>query len=70
MEYFGSTILVVALVSSSLSILVDLPKIIGPSLFPYMTTSVVPILSFCRSFGACRTFLSMPMSEWLAFVAE
>jgi hypothetical protein len=35
MEYFGSAILVV---------LADSPKIIGPSLFSCMTTSVVPIL--------------------------
>jgi hypothetical protein len=44
MEYIGSAALLVALVSSSLPVLVDLPKIIGPSLFPCMTTSVMPIL--------------------------
>jgi hypothetical protein len=31
-------------VSSCSSVLADLPEIVGPSLFPCMTTSVVPIL--------------------------
>jgi hypothetical protein len=43
MEYLGSAVLLAA-VSSSLLVLVDLPKIIGPSLFPYTMTSAVPIL--------------------------
>jgi hypothetical protein len=44
MEYFGSAILLDVPVSCSLPVLADLPKVISPSLFPYMTTSVVPIL--------------------------
>jgi hypothetical protein len=43
MEYFGSAILMAA-ISSFLVVLADSPKIIGPSLFSYTTTSVVPIL--------------------------
>jgi hypothetical protein len=43
MEYFGSTIFMAA-VSPSLLVLAALPKIIGPLLFPYITTSTVPIL--------------------------
>jgi hypothetical protein len=43
MEYFGSAVLM-AVVSSPLLVLVDLPKIIGPSLSSCTTTSVVPIL--------------------------
>jgi hypothetical protein len=43
MEYLGSTILM-ASASYFLFVLVDSPKIIGPSLFSCMTTSVVPIL--------------------------
>jgi hypothetical protein len=42
-EYFGSTILM-AVVSYFLFVLTNSPKIIGPSLFSYTTTSVVPIL--------------------------
>jgi hypothetical protein len=38
------SVVLLAVVSSSSPVLVDLPKLIGPSLFPYMTTSVVPIL--------------------------
>jgi hypothetical protein len=45
MEYFGLSVLLVASVFLTLSVLANLPKIIGPSLFPYMTTSVVPILT-------------------------
>jgi hypothetical protein len=44
MEYFGSAILLATPVSSSSPVLGDLSKIIDPSLFPYITTSVVPIL--------------------------
>jgi hypothetical protein len=43
MEYFGSAILM-AVISSVLFVLADSPKIIGPSLYFYMTTFVVPIL--------------------------
>jgi hypothetical protein len=43
MEYFGSAVLM-AIVSPYLLVLADLPKIIGPSLFHCITTSVVPIL--------------------------
>jgi hypothetical protein len=34
MEYFGSDVLLVVPMSSSLPVLADSPKIIGPSLFP------------------------------------
>jgi hypothetical protein len=43
MGYFGSAVLM-AVVSPSLLVLTDLPKIIDSSLFPYITTYVVPIL--------------------------
>jgi hypothetical protein len=43
MEYFGSAVLL-AFVSSSSPVLADLPKITDPSLFSYMSTSVVHIL--------------------------
>jgi hypothetical protein len=43
MEYFGSATLL-AVMSSFSTVLDDLQKIIGPSLFSCMTTSVVPIL--------------------------
>jgi hypothetical protein len=43
MEYFGLAFLM-AVVSPSLLVLADLPKIIGPSLFSRVTTSIVPIL--------------------------
>jgi ABC-type methionine transport system permease subunit len=43
MEYFGLAVLL-TVVSSFLLVLDDSPKIIGPSLFSCMTTSVVPIL--------------------------
>jgi ABC-type methionine transport system permease subunit len=43
MEYFGSAVLM-AVVSSSLPVLADLPKIIDPSLFSCMTAFVVSIL--------------------------
>jgi hypothetical protein len=44
MEYIGLAVLLVVPMSSSLPVLVDSPKIIGPSLFPYMMTYVVYIL--------------------------
>jgi hypothetical protein len=43
MEYLGSAVLM-AVVSSFLVVLANSPKIIGPSLFSCMTTSIVPIL--------------------------
>jgi hypothetical protein len=43
MEYFGSAVLMVA-ISSFLVVLADSPKIIGPLLSSYMTTSAEPIL--------------------------
>jgi hypothetical protein len=43
MEYFGSTVLMVA-VSSFLVVLADSPKITGHLLSSCMTTSAVPIL--------------------------
>jgi hypothetical protein len=42
MEYFGSAVLLAAVSSSP--VLADLPKIIDPSIFSCMTTSVVPNL--------------------------
>lgn len=44
MEYSGSTILVTITSSFYLLILVDLPKVVDPSLLPLIMTSVVPIL--------------------------
>jgi hypothetical protein len=44
MEYFRLDMLLVSHVSFSSSVLADLPKITGPSLLPYITTSDVPIL--------------------------
>jgi hypothetical protein len=55
MEYFGSAVLL-ADVSSS-PVLADLPKIIDPSIFSSMTTSVVPNLMmspFCHLLGGYR----------------
>jgi hypothetical protein len=43
MEYFGSDVLLTA-VSYFLLVSADSPKIMGPSLFSFMMTSVVPIL--------------------------
>jgi hypothetical protein len=73
MDYFRSTALLVALVSSSLPILADLPKIIGPSLFPCMTTSVVPIFMM-SPFVVLLVDVEFPLyaslSDWLVFTAE
>ena len=69
MEYFGSAVLM-AVMSSSLSVLVDLPKIIGPSLFPDMTTFVVTILMM-SPFGVLLVDVCIcPMPDWSAFAAE
>jgi hypothetical protein len=54
MEYFGSVALLVVVSSP---VLADLPKIIGPSLFPCMMTFVVPIFDdvpFCLPLNSCR----------------
>jgi hypothetical protein len=73
MEYFGSAILLDALVFSSLSILADLPKIIDPSLFSYMMTSIVPILMmspFVVPLAAIYISSLCPLPDWSAFLAE
>jgi hypothetical protein len=44
MEYFGSDVLLVAPMSFFSFVLTNLPKIICPSLLPYMMTSTVSIL--------------------------
>jgi hypothetical protein len=73
MENFGSDVLLVVNMSSSSPVLVNLPKIISPSFFPYMTTSDVPILMM-SSF----VVLSVPVDisslcllpDWSASVTE
>jgi hypothetical protein len=73
MDYFGLFALLVALVSSSLPVLVDLPKIIGPSLFPCMTTFVVPILMispFVILLVAVEFPLYASLSDWSVFTTE
>jgi hypothetical protein len=77
MEYFGSTVLLVAPVSAPVpfpsSVLVDLPKIIDPSLFPCMTTSIVTILMispFVVHLVFVNTFSPGPLLDWSTFVAE
>jgi hypothetical protein len=69
MEYLGSTILM-AVVPSFLFVLADSPKIIGPSLFSCMTTSVVPILMV--SFFVILSIVVgiCPLPDWSAFAAE
>jgi hypothetical protein len=69
MEYFGSAILMAA-VSSVLFVLVDSPKIIGPSLSFCMTTSDVPILimSFLSFFQLLQAYAPLP--NWSVFEAE
>jgi hypothetical protein len=69
MEYFGSAILK-AVVSSVLFVLADSPKIIGPSLSFYMTTSVVPILMM--SFFVVLSVAAgiCPLPNWSVFEAE
>jgi hypothetical protein len=69
MEYFGSTILM-ADVSSFLFMLADSPKIIGPSLFSCMTTSVVPILMMSFFVVLSVVVGVCPLLDWSAFAAE
>jgi hypothetical protein len=69
MEYFGSAVLL-ADVSSSLPVLTDLPKIIGPSLFPCMTTSGVPILMMSPFVVLLVAVDICPLSDWSAFATE
>jgi hypothetical protein len=69
MEYFGSAILM-AVVSSFLFVLVDSPKIIGPSLFSCMMTSVVPILMMSFFFVLSGSIGICPLPDWSAFAAE
>ena len=69
MEYLGLVVLLAA-VSSSLLVLADLPKIIGPSSFTYMTTSVVPILMMSLFVVLLATLDICHMLDWSAFAAE
>jgi hypothetical protein len=69
MKYFGSAILLEA-VSSSLLVLGDLPKIIGPSLFPCMTTSVVPILMMSPFVVLLVAVDICPLPDWSTFKVE
>jgi hypothetical protein len=73
MEYFRSVVLLVVPVSSSLPALADLPKIIGPSLFPCMTTYFVPILMM-SSFVVLLVDVDIssicPLPDWSAYGAE
>jgi hypothetical protein len=69
MEYFGSAILL-AVVSSSSPILADLPKMIGPSLFPCMTTFVVPILMMAPFVILLVVVGICPLPDWSAFAAK
>lgn len=73
MEYFGSYVFLVAPMSFSSFVLVDLPKIIGPSFLSCMTTSIMPILmtspfvillAFCIGSYNCRHFLPVTPA-WL-----
>jgi hypothetical protein len=59
-----------AVMSSSLSVLADLPKIIDPSLFPCMTISVVPILMM-SPFSVLLVAVGIcPLLGWSAFAAK
>jgi hypothetical protein len=69
MEYFGSAILM-AVVSPSLLVLADLPKIIDPSLFPCITTSIVPILMMSLFIVLLVAVGICSLPGWSAFVAE
>jgi hypothetical protein len=69
MEYFGLTVLL-TVVSSFLFVLVDSPKIIGPSLFSCMTTSVVPILMTSPFVVLLEVVAICPLSDWSAFADE
>jgi hypothetical protein len=73
MEYFGSIVLLVGIMSFPLSSLVDLPKIISPSLFPCMTISVMPILMispFIFLLALVDNFSPCPLLDCSAFVVE
>jgi hypothetical protein len=54
-------------VSSSLPVLADLPKIIDPSLFPCMTTSIVPILVMSPFVVLLAAVDVCPLLDWSAF---
>jgi hypothetical protein len=69
MEYFGSAVLL-AVVSSFLLVLADSPKIIGPSLFLFTTTSFVPILMTSPSIVLLEVVDICPLPDWSAFAAE
>jgi hypothetical protein len=69
MEYFGSVVLM-AVVSFYLLVLADLPKIIGPSLFPCITTPAIPILMMSLFVVLLAAVDICPMPDWSAFVAE
>ena len=69
MEYFGSVVLLVV-VSYSLPILVDSPKIIGPSLFSYTTTSIVPMLMMSFFVVLSVAIGICPQPDWSALAAE
>jgi hypothetical protein len=69
MEYIGSAILM-AVVSSFLFVLVDSPKIIGPSLFSCITTSAIPILMMSLFVVLSIVVGICPLPEWSAFAAE
>jgi hypothetical protein len=59
-----------AAVSSFLVVLVDSPKIIGPSLFSCMTTSAVPILMMSFFVVLSIVVGICPLLHWSAFVIE
>jgi hypothetical protein len=65
MEYFGSVVLMA--VVSPLLVLADLPKIIGPSLFPCLTISVVPILMMSFFVVLLVVVGLCPLPDWSAF---
>jgi hypothetical protein len=67
-EYFGSAILMA--VVSFLFVLADSPKIIGPSLFSCMTTSVVPILMMSIFVVLSVAVGICPLLDWSAFAAD
>jgi hypothetical protein len=70
MEYSGSEAFLVAPMSFPSSVLTDLPKIINLSLFPCMSTSVVPILMmspFVVILVHLDIFSLCPLPDWSAF---
>jgi hypothetical protein len=69
MEYFGSAVLL-TVISSFLLELADSPKIIGPSLFLFTTTSDVPILMLSPSVVLLEAVDICPRPDWSAFAAE